>query len=610
MNLYAAGVRNISAPDDAAELIRHQRLLDDLTDDAIAALVQRLEWRQYPGAEHVLRRGDPPDGLGFVIAGRLRALIDGAVVGEIGQGDPLGETGPLTGRHRNADVVTVRDSLVAWLDRNDFEAIVSEHPRLALVLAKHALTRTATELRGRGVPTSVAVIAASPTVDTDSFCTLVAAAAGSATESSGGGGPTSPAPPRCATVIASTTDDATTSTLLGTYEHEGHQVLLPAAAGNDEQALWRIRQADRVWVLVDGSRPESYRAGACDEVKRVLHEAAAGGVTPAVEMVILHDASTKRPTRTAELLANLDVVGHHHLRRDDPAHVARFARHLQGRSVNLVLSGGGARGHAHLGVHRVLTQAGCPVDTLAGTSFGALIAAQLADEEDVDTLVRRNRRWIAARVGTSFSFVPVVSIMSIRRALQVFDELFGVRHLEDLWLPCLVVAVDLSDGSLRVIERGPLASMVRASGSPPGLWPPVPDGEGHLLVDGALVDNMPVHARRARTPGPVIAVDVSKTEDLVVSTGVGNVSGLSDFLRSIRSRSPFPTLPKLLMRAMTLAGATRLREAAELSDLVVQPEVSTITLPEHKRADEAIEAGEAAARAALAEHPGLVESWR
>jgi NTE family protein len=173
-----------------------------------------------------------------------------------------------------------------------------------------------------------------------------------------------------------------------------------------------------------------------------------------------------------------------------------------------------------------------------------------------------------------------------------------------------VAAVDLSDGSLRIIERGPLAAMVRASGSPPGLWPPVPDERGHLLVDGALVDNMPVHARRALTPGPIVAVDVSKTAELLVKADVGAVTSLPDFMRSIRSKSPFPTLPKLLMRAMTLSGAARLREALELSDLVVQPDVSTITLPEHKRADEAIAAGEAAARAALAAHPGLVESWR
>jgi NTE family protein len=200
--------------------------------------------------------------------------------------------------------------------------------------------------------------------------------------------------------------------------------------------------------------------------------------------------------------------------------------------------------------------------------------------------------------------------MSIRRAVAIFDELFGDRDLEDLWLPCSVAAVDISDGSLRIIDRGPLAAMVRASGSPPGLWPPVPDDHGHLLVDGALVDNLPVLARRASTPGPVIAVDVSKTDTLTVAAAAGGVVTTREFLRSVRSRSPFPTLPKLLMRSMTLSGMARQRESLDAADLVIQPDVSTITLAEHKRADEAIAAGERAARDALAADPGLVERWR
>jgi NTE family protein len=492
-------------------------------------------------------------------------------------------------------VVTVRDSVIAWLDLAAFEAVVDEHPRLALRLARHALSRSSSELRGRGVPGTIVLLSASPTVQSDEMAARLGAAPGAAG----------------AFVVVDPDDTVDQVTeRLAALEHEDVQVLLPARSDDPVGAAHRVRQADRVLVIVDTGRPETFRPGAIDEVRQVLDDAARDGVDPAVELVLLHPPDTDLPRRTREVLDQFAFVGHHHLRDGDVEHDARIVRHLRGRSVNLVLSGGGARGHAHLGVHRVLVEARCPIDTVAGTSFGALMAAQVADGEPTDVLIERNRSWIGARVGSSVSFPPVISLMSVRRALRVFDELFADRDLEDLWLPCFVAAADLSDGTIRYVDRGPLASMVRASGSPPGLWPPVPDERGHLLVDGGLVDNLPVIERRARTLGPVIAVDVSRAEDMTVDPTVGAVTTLWEFVRSFRSRSPFPTLPKVLIRAMTLVGAARLRDGIEASDLVIRPDVSTITLPEHKRSGEAIAAGDVAARDALGAHPDLVAGWR
>lgn len=582
-------------PEGVIELLRDQQVLETLDDAVVHAIAARLEWRTYRGAEPVMSVGDPPDGLGFVIQGRLRASVDGRVVGELGQGDAVGETGPLTGRPRNADVVTVRDSVVAWLDQDAFDELIDEHPRLAIRLARRALSRRSAELRGRGVPHTIVLLSASPTVRAEDVAARLAAGPGAA---------------GAFTIVDPAASGAEMAERLAAVEHHEVQVLLPARADDPVGAAHRVRQADRVLVVVDAGSPDTFRPGSIDPVRAVLTDAARDGVEPAVELVLLHPVHTDLPRRTREVLGQFPFVGHHHLRLGDDAHLARLVRHVRGRSVNLVLSGGGARGHAHLGVHRVLVDAGCPIDTVAGTSFGALMAAQVADGEPTDVLIERNRSWIGARVGSSVSFPPVISLMSVRRALRVFDRLFGDRDLEDLWLPCFVVAADLSDGSITYVDRGPLTTMVRASGSPPGLWPPVPDARGHLLVDGGLVDNLPVLERRSRSLGPVIAVDVSRAEDMTVDPSVGPVTTLVEFLRSLRSRSPFPTLPKVLIRSMTLVGAARLREGLEASDLTIRPEVSTITLPDHKRCGEAIAAGEEAARAVVAAHPDLVASWR
>jgi NTE family protein len=176
--------------------------------------------------------------------------------------------------------------------------------------------------------------------------------------------------------------------------------------------------------------------------------------------------------------------------------------------IGLALSGGAARGMAHIGVVEVLERYGVPIDFVAGTSAGALMGAVYCAGLGLEQIKRLSAevRWhrlarpILSKRGL-FSFDP----------LQIWlEQLWGERSFADLPIPFAAVATDMRTGEAVVLRDGPLAPAVRASCSVPGFIAPL-EYNGRLLGDGALVNNLPVSVVRQMGADYVIAVDVNET---------------------------------------------------------------------------------------------------
>jgi NTE family protein len=178
---------------------------------------------------------------------------------------------------------------------------------------------------------------------------------------------------------------------------------------------------------------------------------------------------------------------------------------VERRRVGLALGGGVVRGIAHLGVLTVLVEAGIPIDCISGTSVGALIAAAYASGRSPEELLKNalEFRWhrlikpVLSRRGF-FSFAPLTHW--IKREL-------GDLQLEDLGIPCAIVATDLRCGEPVAFVQGNMPVIVQASCSVPGVVVPVELG-GRLLCDGGVSDMLPVAILREMGAEYVIAVDV------------------------------------------------------------------------------------------------------
>jgi len=186
------------------------------------------------------------------------------------------------------------------------------------------------------------------------------------------------------------------------------------------------------------------------------------------------------------------------------------------RKVGLALSGGGARGMAHIGVLKVLEREHIPVDLVAGTSMGGVIAALYAAgmparqiEEEAQRM--SNPRQLIALVDRT---LPRRGLLQGQRIMDYLAHWLKGLTFDQLRVPLGLVAVDLNGQQKVVFQEGPVLDAVRATIALPGLFAPL-ERDGQLLVDGGLMDNLPVDVVRQMGADVVIAVDIATDQQAV-----------------------------------------------------------------------------------------------
>ena len=269
------------------------------------------------------------------------------------------------------------------------------------------------------------------------------------------------------------------------------------------------------------------------------------------------------------------------------ADIARLARYVTGRALALVLSGGGARGFAHIGVLKALHQARIPIDLVGGTSMGAIVAAGAALEwDDKEMYERMHAGFVKSNPLNDYGF-PVVALIRGRKVERRLRRHFADTSAEDMWRPYFAVASNLTTGGVAVLRRGPLWRALRASIAIPGLLPPVIE-HGQVLADGGVMNNLPCDVMDTMRRGPVIGVDVARDLSLVAS-GPGT-RRLIDRL-FVPPDYDGPGIVSMLLRAATVGGSIQSRNSREHADLVLAPPMQDIRIRDWKSFDHAIEAG-------------------
>ncbi|KAM7535792.1 hypothetical protein Aperf_G00000092904 [Anoplocephala perfoliata] len=210
--------------------------------------------------------------------------------------------------------------------------------------------------------------------------------------------------------------------------------------------------------------------------------------------------------------------------------MSRLARYLTGQAVGLVLGGGGAKGGAHVGVIRVLQDAGIPTDMVGGTSMGALIGAMWAEETRVAQLSQRSGDYFTAlnSIWSNLRDItyPTVSLMSGRKFNKNLEAAFKDRQIEDLWLPYFCVTTDITNCKMRIHTSGSLWRYVRSSMSLAGYLPPLCDPvDGSYLLDGGYVNNVPADVMAALGAKTVYAVDVGSEFETKLTNYGDRLSG-------------------------------------------------------------------------------------
>jgi len=549
------------------------RFLGPLPDVELIAFAARLQREFVASGTRLYRQGEASDCMHFVVTGRLEVWThdrygDRRLVAHVSSGDCVGELSLLTGDTRAADVVVLRDALLARLDRQEYDAMLRRYPEAGLNIARFAL-RTL-----RQGPTfvpkvrSIALVPLGGDVRLAQFgrrlelallrfgstLYLDSPVAHARRPASGSGEAQARASARHL------------DRLLDEAEHSRRFVICEADAQCTDWTRKCVAHADRILFVADATQSPAWSA-----IEEALTAASPGASLMQKELVLLHASRRVPPSGTAAWLSPRIGYRHSHVSWEGNRDFHRLARLLSGNAVTLVLGGGGARGLAQIGVIRAIREAGVPIDAVGGTSVGAIIGALVAlDWMDEDILQSCKHAFVDDRPLDDVT-VPVFSLLSGKKFSRTLHHYIGDVDIEDLWQPYFCVSSNLSESRVHVHHAGRLWQAMQASAALPGMLPPRVS-KGQLHVDGGVLDNLPVGVMKRFIGGNTIAVEA--TVKVEYSIDADEFPSPLAYLRSRLSRRDkhaLPTLPSLLIKSTLLGGSTGRNELREGDDLYINP---------------------------------------
>src|SRR3984893_13437043 len=465
---------------------------------ALNAMVRRDLVR----GQMLVAQGGPSDSLFMVLHGALAVCRNGDLepIAELRAGELVGEIGFFANVPRTANVIAIRDTSVLALTRAAYQELARDAPAIVEALLA-ALARRFAKETARLTP-----LHASPKARTVALI-------------DGGREPVPGAfdrrmrdglaaidaeivdPVRVNAMFSGRVLDAPeVADLLNKLEHAAPLVVY---LGGREASAWArkaIRQADIVVFACRGDAP----AGALTDV-----EAFACEVHPmsARRLVRVHDRRSSQVSGTAAWLARLPSFMHHHVALEDQVDIDSLIRFLSGRAIGFVAAGGGSFGTAHVGIYKAFRELGVMFDIFVGTSVGSAMVAGFAKNFEAEHLERGTHDIFVRSRSFRRPTWPRYALLDHKACDRALADQYGRDcRIEDCWRPFAAVATNLSTHSLELIRSGPLWQAGPASSAIPGLLPPFYTPEGAMLVDGCLIDNVPLAPMHQLKSGPNLVV--------------------------------------------------------------------------------------------------------
>jgi 1-acyl-sn-glycerol-3-phosphate acyltransferase len=539
-------VMKVAEGEELEQQLRTIPFFRNLTAAALDAVAAQLQPERHVRGEVVFREGEPGEKMYLVVAGQVEVLAgaDQSPLAALGPGSFVGELALLLGEPRSATLRVVADTMLWSLHRRDLETLLTEHPVIGVELSR--------ELGRRLVATNRQLVAPPTTRYTVVFGPGIA----------------------------------------------GLAAAVQARAGSAKVGVLQLPGAPPVGSLPEGVQHLEIKNLEAEELGGMAGRDIEGITYLLLATPQAETAIGRLAIELAEHIAGFGPVPGW-VGQPGPAHVIlrgdgsqesyeRVARWVTGQALGLALSSGGSKALAHVGVVKVLREAGIVIDAVAGTSGGALVAGALAlGLSDDDMLARVHELAAMLRFRRiDFNFLPRSALFKgvrIRNSLHTWSD--GATFA-DTTIPCWMVATDVSLGSEVIINRGPLADAVRASMSIPGAMNPWPIGE-HRCIDGAVVNPMPASVLR----------------DAGIRLVIGsNVAG-----QELPSETD-PHLMQIMSRILNSMEREMIKAQLPLVDVVIRPGVGPAPSFDFSRIDEFVLEGERAARDALPEIKAAMEA--
>lgn len=580
-------------PEALRQRLRGFPLLEDVSDVALKKLLSEANWFGLPGGMLLKRDGENAQAVFLVISGSLGVFAEDEhgkrrLVAHIPAGETVGEMSMISGSsEHSAQIVALRDSELLRVPPSAFDALIGRHPRVMLNLMRILVKRLQDTTRSAvdtGRPKSFAIVPLQLGLDQSPIANRLAGALVNMGS-------------KAAVLDVSVAGQP--AEWFNNFE-AAHDVVF--YRGDMPDSPWThqcLRQADRIFLLarVDQPLPEK-------SLEMPAFKERASGLP---QLLLLHPTEKNQTIPEHFAVRSGLFESHHHVRAGQPDDIKRLARFIAGRAVGLVLAGGGARGFAHIGVVKALLEAGVPFDNIGGTSMGALIAAGLACEWSIEELTDRMREAFVQGNPLNDYTLPLIALVRGKKVSDLLQRNYSDMRIEELPKPFFCVSSDLTTGKVHVHRAGVLWRALRASVSLPGILPPV-TYHGHLLVDGGVMNNLPVDIMAERSSGPIIASDVTGEIDLKAKD---DRYGERPWWWLIAQRmAGTPSIVSILARSGTVGSEVQRRFAREQANYMFEPPLLGVGLRDWRAFDRCIAEGYEHALRVIEQHGvPLTEVW-
>ncbi|MBT8230163.1 MAG: patatin-like phospholipase family protein, partial [Bacteroidia bacterium] len=479
--------------DDVRTVLRV--VFGDLDSEELESVISHSLWLRMKSGDCLFKRGDVGGELFIVIHGKLsvqQELNNQKVkLKELFKGEIVGEMALISETERNADVVALRDSHLISISKQEFETLYLRHPAIGLSLSRMIIQRLQPHPKERQTRMirNVVLYPGSNEVDTNHLINQIE------------------------------------------VHFKNNRVLivkdkseLRVPEKEHTQASW-IRASARlankyelIFFLADRQLTDwtEFCLGQADELL-ILFEAGNGGslniddlfskeTLAQSSVVILHPAQSRLPSNTNELTGDLTPDNIFHIRKGNSRDFRRLMRHLNQETTGLVLAGGGARGMAHLGVWKAIKEAELEIDMIGGVSMGAFLGGVMGFDWEFEMIYDICKEISVSKPSSDYNPVPYASFIRGVNLDRILKKYYLANDIEDCWIPFYCISSDLYNLRPCVHKSGNMFKAIRASGSLPGIVPPIPV-DGRWLYDGGVFNNFPV--------------------DIMVRSGIQKIIGVS-----------------------------------------------------------------------------------
>lgn len=544
---------------------------DESVFEALIAQFEKIHIKE----DHVLfRQGDPTDYFYLLYAGRLSVILNvpngrPKIIGHVLPGETVGELGSLTGEPRTLTVKAMEDSVLLRLPDALFKKICRQYPAILFDTIYPVVNRSRQIIQVLATGQKkkhIAIIPANEETDIAAFEKKLLESLQHYKK---------------VALISETHLDSDKKSMdiekiVADAEADNHVILYLLKSVETPLSRYCSEKLSKIYIVAEGNTKPHFSNFALEKLhhsKQLLEVRR--------ELILLYKKNAV-PLNPLEWLEHANFYMHHNIRLDYDPDYKRLLRFIRGKAVGLVLSGGGAKGWAHIGALKAILEAHTPIDAIGGTSAGALVAGCYALSENFDEVEHKFGVLLEATrniVSLSHFCWPAISLFECEKFTLVAQKEFGKKRIENLWLPTFCTTCNLSQYKEAVHFSGILWEVARGSVAVPGLVPPMII-RGEMHIDGGVINNLPVNIMRDML-GPeskIIAVEiVSKTSDPVKYNFPPTLTFREAFLAKLGlgyKDYKFPPFIDTFLQSLLVGSSVKQRENSLAADLLITPDAS------------------------------------